>query len=145
MQHNGLFINGDWCWDKYNILKATDKDGRTIDTIAELKLDTTDSTTRSATKRLIAHAPEMYSLLDTLLRNLKYSNLSRNARRDVHDMLSDIDYRAFTYPSKKLIAYAPAMLDLVKSVSEIHDDSDVEKIIGIQKEAAMLIEKIGDD
>lgn len=145
MKHNNLFIKGDWCWDKYNILTATDEDGRIIDAIAELKLDTTDSITRSATKRLIACAPEMYLMLETLSKNLKYSNLSRNARRDVRDMLNDIDYGAFTYLSKKLIAYAPAILDLVKSISEIHDDSDVEKIIGIQKEAAMLVEKIGGD
>ena len=29
MKDNGIFIQGTWGWDKYNILTATDEDGKT--------------------------------------------------------------------------------------------------------------------
>ena len=142
MKHNGIFIQGTWSWDKYNILTATDEEGKT-ENIAELTLDNTDITTRSATKRLIAYAPNMYSLLHTLSSNLKYSHLSREARKDVYDMLSMIDYGALTYPSKRLIAYAPALLNFVKAVSEAPIGTNV--IRDVQEKAAELVKKIGDD
>lgn len=144
MEHGGMFIQGNWCWDK-RILSATDENGKIVDTIAVLTLGHTDDITVRNTKRLISFAPEMYGLLDTLSRNLEYSNLSRNARRDVRDMLANIDYGTFSCPSKKLIAYAPALLDFVKTVSETSTENDTEEVKYIRNKAAKLIEKIGDD
>ena len=142
-EKNGIFIQGNWSWNKDNILVSEDYYGGIIDSIAELKLDRTDSITRLATKRLIVYAPEMYYLLDTLSRNLKYSNLTREARRDIHEMLNGIDYGIFTSNTRKLIAYTPALLDFIKAVSKTKDDT--EEIKSIRDKAAKLIEKIGDD
>ena len=144
MERGGMFIQGIWCWDK-NILTATDENGKFINTIAMFTLGTQDDIILQATKRLIVYAPEMYGLLDTLSRNLEYSNLSRNARRDVRDMLANIDYGTFSCPSKKLIAYAPALLNFVKAVSEPSTGSDTEEMKSMRDKAAKLIEKIGDD
>ena|GEM_PF-6739671 len=141
-ERDGMFIQGNWCWDK-RILSAIDENGKIVDTIAVLTLGHTDDITLHATKRLIAYAPEMYGLLDTLSSNLKYSNLSRNARRDVRDMLANIDYGTFTCSSKKLIAYAPALLDFIKDVSKTKDNTKEMKFI--RDKAAKLIEKIGED
>ncbi len=142
MEHSGMFIQGNWCWDK-RILTAINENGKIIDTIAVLTLGHTDDITVRNTKRLISFAPEMYDLLDTLSRNLKYSNLSENARREVRDMLANIDYGTFTCPSKKLIAYAPALLDFIKTISKAKDDT--EEMKSMRDEAIKLIEKIGDD
>lgn len=141
MKHNGLFIKGDWKWDKYNNLIAEDENGRVIDTIAELKLDETDSVVRSATQRLIAYAPTMYSLLDMLSKNLKYSKLTRHARQDVHNLLSVIDFGAFSVVNKRLTAYAPALLDFVKAVSE--SETDTEELKDLREKAKKLVEIIG--
>ena len=142
MERGGMFIQGIWCWDK-NILTATDENGKIIDTIAVLTLGHTDDITVRNTKRLISFAPEMYDLLDTLSRNLEYSNLSKNARRGIRDMLANIDYGMFTCPSKKPIAYAPALLDFIKTISKTKDDT--EEMKSMRDEAIKLIEKIGDD
>ena len=141
-KHNGTFMQGFWCWE-YDVLNARDECGKIIDTIVVLKLKDTDTITRSATKRLLAHAPEMYSMLDTLSKNLRYSNLSRDARRDIRDMLCNIDYGMFSCNNEKLIAYAPDLLDFIKAVSKTKDDTEEMKFI--RDKAAKLIEKIGDD
>lgn len=143
MKHNGLFMKGIWTWDKYDTLTARDGTGKIIDTVAVLRLEWTDNITRSATKRVISYAPEMYSCLENLSKNLRYSNLSRDARRDVHDMLNDIDYGMYTCNNEKLIAYAPDLLDFIKAVSKTKDDT--EEMQSIRNKAAKLIEKIGDD
>ncbi len=59
-EKNGIFIQGNWSWNKDNILVSEDYYGGIIDSIAELKLDRTDGITRLATKRLIVYAPGMY-------------------------------------------------------------------------------------
>lgn len=140
MKHNGLFIKGSWKWDKYSNLIAEDENGKVIDTIAELKLDETDSVVRSATQRLIANAPDMYSLLNILSKNLKYSNLTRHARQDIYNLLSVIDFGAFSAVNKQLTAYAPALLDLVKAVSEM--ETDTEKLKNLREKANKLIKSI---
>lgn len=142
MKHNGLFMKGIWTWDKYDTLTARDGTGKIIDTVAVLRLEWTDNITRSATKRVISYAPEMYSCLENLSKNLRYSNLSRDARRDVRDMLNDIDYGMYTCNhNKRLTAYAADLLDFVKAVSESETDTEGQQ--NLREKAKKLIEIIG--
>lgn len=121
-----IFIGGNWVWDDDGVLTAYnedydddyDDDDAIIDTIATLALQYSDPVTTAATKRLIARAPDMYSLLDSLSRNLAYSGLTREARRDVRDMLCSIDYGDYdSENSNKLTAYAFEMFKFIKQLA----------------------------
>lgn len=136
------FIRGSWVWISDGSLGAYDEEGRLISPIAEDKMSGLDTLTREATMRLIARAPEMYHLLETLSRNLKYSGLKKKARADVRDMLNTIDFGAFSQtPNKRLIAYAHELFsELFSFVNVIADGSsydDDDKIGGNTQKIAM--------
>lgn len=112
------FIRGSWIWINDGSLGAYGKDGKLISPIAEDKMSGLDALTREATMRLIARAPELYHLLETLSLNLKYSGLKRQARADVRDMLDIIDFGIHLQQSKRLSAYAGELFSFVNVIAD---------------------------
>lgn len=137
-----MFIRGEWLWDTDGVLAAYDEEGHLIDDIARLAVKYSDRVTKEATMRLIANAPEMYTVLAILADNLSYSGLEREARRDVLDFLKRIDFPCYCENSKKLVAYAPEMFELVKQVA-VRDDSGV--LQSIREKAEELVKVIDEE
>ena len=135
---DSTFIRGSWVWINDGSLGAYDEEGRLISPIAEDKMSCLDTLTREATMRLIARAPEMYHLLETLSRNLKYSGLKKKARADIRDMLNAIDFGAFSQtPNKRLIAYAHELFSFVNVIADGFSYDDDDKIGGNTQKIAM--------